>query len=516
MDTPVIRGGEPRFEAIFKAEPECVKVLDRSGRILQMNPAGLGILEARSSDEVIGRPMFDFVEPSQHDEVRKCFSKVLKRESVTCSFQVIGLHGGRHWMESHMVAMQVNGDPLEVLAVTRDVTREREAQQVLRSSQERLQQAQKMEALGTLAGGIAHDFNNILAAIIGYAELARMSIPAGNPAVEAITETLNAAGRATDLVRQILTFSRQKEHERKVIQVTPIVCEVGKLLRAALPASIEIHTIVAPGLPNVLADPSQIHQVLMNLGANAGHAMRRQGGVLEIVVGKILVTERTARANIGLNAGLYLRVVVRDTGEGMTPEVMQRMFEPFFTTKPPGEGTGLGLSVVHGIVKAHDGAISVTTQRGMGSSFEIYLPAVEDGAVSSGGGHEAPRGNGEKILYVDDEPALCRLVEQSLIRCGYRGVTSDDPVEALRMFIDDPTSFDGVITDFTMPKMSGLELAAQIRKIAPEMPIIITTGFTGSLDSEAMKLSGIDEVLAKPFTMQRLAEILHRALNRLA
>ncbi|HUS35590.1 MAG TPA: PAS domain S-box protein [Verrucomicrobiae bacterium] len=629
------RRGEPRFEAIFKAEPECVKVLDRNGRILQMNPAGLGILEAKTSDEVVGRPMFDFVEPSQTEEVKECFFKALKWEHVTCSFEVIGLHGARHWMESHMVAMQQpNGDPIEVLAVARDITREKETEAALRASEERfrllvensselmveltskgvfvyvnpafkpvlgyegtellgnnlrgwvhpedlplaarlfkggaasatfrfqhangawryvdararrfkdshghellavtmrdvtqrfeskavqstvetrLVQAQKMEALGTLAGGIAHDFNNILAAIIGYAELARLTIPHDNPAFDAVSETLRASSRATDLVRQILTFSRQQEHERKVIQVTPIVCEVGKLLRAALPASIEIHTIIAPALPNILADASQIHQVLMNLGANAAHAMRKQGGVLEMVVGRVILTDATARAGIGLNPGTYLRMVVRDTGEGMSPEVMQRMFEPFFTTKAAGEGTGLGLSVVHGIVKAHDGAISVTSDPANGSSFEIYFPAVEDRALNGTASPEIPMGRGEKILYVDDEEALCRLVEHSLGRCGYRGVTRSDPVEALRFFIEDPTSVSAVITDFTMPKMSGLELAAEIRKVAPETPVIITTGFTASFDLEAFKLSNVDDVLAKPFTMQRLAESLSRVVKR--
>jgi PAS domain S-box-containing protein len=624
---------EPRFEAIFKAEPECVKVLDRTGRILQMNPAGLDILEANSSDQVIGRPMFDFVVPSQHDEVRQCFSKVLRRESVTCAFEVIGLHGGRHLMESHMVAMQVNGDPLEVLAVTRDITKERRVEEALKASEERfrlivensndliaeltlegyfvyaspafkaalgfeprrivssnlrawvhpdelrlisklfetkgaattfrvqnakaewrwmeassrrfqdsnghervtlimrdvtqrieskaakaimearLQQAQKMEALGTLAGGIAHDFNNILAAIIGYAELAKMTVPEDHPAIEAIHEVLNASSRATDLVRQILTFSRQQEHERKVIQLTPIVCEVSKLLRAALPASIEIQTIIAQGLPNVLADPSQIHQVLMNLGTNAAHAMRKQGGVLEIVVGKVAVSEGSARTVIGLNPGNYLRLVVRDTGDGMAPEIMQRIFEPFFTTKPAGEGTGLGLSVVHGIVKAHDGAISVASKPGMGSSFEIFLPAVEEGEMNGVGGRDIPKGDGEKILYVDDEPALCRLVEHSLARCGYKGVTRADPVEALKLFLEDPFSFSAVITDFTMPKMSGLELVSEIHKVVPQLAVVITTGFTGSVDVEAVKLSGVVEVLAKPFTMQRLAECLHRVVK---
>jgi CheY-like chemotaxis protein len=198
----------------------------------------------------------------------------------------------------------------------------------------------------------------------------------------------------------------------------------------------------------------------------------------------------------------------------MTQDVMRRIFEPFFTTKPAGEGTGLGLSVVHGIVKTHDGAISVTSEPGKGASFEIYLPAVEEGMTSGGGGRDVPHGKGEKVLYLDDEPALCRLVEHSLNRCGYQGVSRCDPVEALKLFMEDPNSFDAVITDFTMPKMSGLEVVAEIRKVAPKLPVIVTTGFTGSLDAETLKISGVDEVLAKPFTMQRLAECLHRVLKR--
>jgi CheY-like chemotaxis protein len=197
----------------------------------------------------------------------------------------------------------------------------------------------------------------------------------------------------------------------------------------------------------------------------------------------------------------------------MAPEIMQRIFEPFFTTKPAGEGTGLGLSVVHGIVKAHDGAISVASKPGMGSSFEIFLPAVEEGEMNGVGGRDIPKGDGEKILYVDDEPALCRLVEHSLARCGYKGVTRADPVEALKLFLEDPFSFSAVITDFTMPKMSGLELVSEIHKVVPQLPVVITTGFTGSVDVEAVKLSGVVEVLAKPFTMQRLAECLHRVVK---
>jgi CheY-like chemotaxis protein len=341
-----------------------------------------------------------------------------------------------------------------------------------------------------------------------------MQIPAGGPGIEPLNESLRAATRATDLVKQILTFSRRKEHERRVIAITPIVFEVGKLLRAALPSSIEIRTSIAAGLPNILADASQIHQVLMNLGTNAAHAMRKQGGAIEIAVRTLVVKRIAPRAIAGLNPGTYLRMTIRDTGEGMSRETLQRIFEPFFTTKPAGEGTGLGLSVVHGIVKAHDGSISVASQPGMGTCFDVYFPAVDEGAINVNGAREVPMGNGEKVLYVDDEMALCRLVEHSLARCGYCGVTRDDPVEALRVFMEDPSGFAAVITDFTMPKMSGLELTMEIRKVSVKIPAIITTGFTGSLDLEPIKLSGVTEVLPKPFTMQRLAECLREALAR--
>jgi CheY-like chemotaxis protein len=291
------------------------------------------------------------------------------------------------------------------------------------------------------------------------------------------------------------------------------VLEVTKLLRAALPASIEIQTILPPGLPNVLADGGQIHQVLMNLGTNAAYAMRKEGGVLEIAISRVVVNEAAAQTAAGLNAGNYLRLILRDTGEGMPPQVLARIFEPFFTTKPEGQGTGLGLSVVHGIIKAHDGAISVRSEVGRGTRIEVFLPAIEDRVSSANGAAaEIPRGDGESILYVDDESALCRLVELSLMQCGYHGVAKSDPVEALRLFVESPGRFKVVITDFTMANMSGMDLVSRIREMSPSTPVVLTTGYTGNLDVPALNAAGVTEVLAKPFNRQTLAQCLHRVI----
>jgi PAS domain S-box-containing protein len=504
-----LRESEERFRLIVENCNDLVAELAHDGRFLYANPAFQRALGPEMSPIPMGN-IFERVFPDDLLQARKIFDTVGER----ARFRLRQAGGNWRWVEASGQPFRDSSGNECVALIARDVTQRVESDAAHAALEIRLQHAQKMESLGTLAGGIAHDFNNILAAIIGYVELARLTIPPENPALDALTETMKASARATDLVRQILTFSRQKEHERRVIPVGPVVREVSKLLRAALPSSIDIQTVVASGAPNVLADASQLHQALMNLGMNAAHAMRKDGGVLEIVVSRIVITDGSARAKIGLTSGLYLRIVVRDTGEGIATEVLPRIFEPFFTTKAVGEGTGLGLAVVHGIVKSHDGAISVTSQPGMGSSFEIYLPAVEDGVSIGPVPREVPRGHGEMVLYVDDEAALGRLVQQSLERTGYHGVVCTDPLIALKLFIEDPNRFAVVITDFTMPKMSGIEFISEVKKISTATKVIITTGFTGNLDFDALRGIGVDEVLSKPFTVQRLAECLQRALAK--
>jgi PAS domain S-box-containing protein len=340
-----------------------------------------------------------------------------------------------------------------------------------------LRQAQKMEALGTLAGGIAHDFNNILTAIGGNAELAALDAPADSPLAENVHEILKAHARARDLVRQILLFSRRQESSRQVVALEPVVDEALQLLRATVPPNIEIRTRVAPGLPRVRADGSQLHQVIMNLGTNAAYAMRERGGTLSVELDAITVDGAAAGLPPELEPGRYLRLAVADTGCGMSPEVRERLFEPFFTTKGQA-GTGLGLSVVHGIIREHGGAIAVTSAPGTGTEFDVYLPAEQADVVPASAGRSGVvRGAGQHVMYVDDEAQLCHVMERTLTRLGYRCTGFTDPAAALHEFRTAPHDFDAVITDLQMPGMSGLDVVRAVRAVRPDTPIAIASGY---------------------------------------
>jgi signal transduction histidine kinase/DNA-binding response OmpR family regulator len=383
------------------------------------------------------------------------------------------------------------------------------AEQTRARLESQLRQAQKMEAVGTLAGGIAHDFNNILTGILGNTELARFDLPENHPSHEALDELLRAAHRARDLVSQILTFSRQREQKRAVVQLWPVVCEVLKLLRASLPATIEINTHTAPQCPSVLADPSQIHQVVMNLCTNAAQAMSEKGGTLEVKQSAVDVDTDIATMNPQLRTGRYICLSVTDTGHGMDAVTLERIFEPFFTTKPPGQGTGLGLSVVHGIMQNHDGAITVYSEPGAGTTFNLYFPAVESEATSTPAALKSlPTGNGQHVLFVDDEAAVVQLGSSILIRAGYVVTGTTNPREALGLFMAAPEKFDLVITDLTMPRMTGTALSAELLRVRPDLPVILITGFASGMDDSKARELGIRALLHKPFSMHELAGVL--------
>ncbi len=386
-----------------------------------------------------------------------------------------------------------------------------------RKLEEQFRQAQKMEAIGTLAGGIAHDFNNILAAMNGYAELAKLAA-AGQPQLREYLDTIIKAGnRAVTLVRQILTFSRQHEQKREVIQLRSVVEESFKLLRATIPATIEFKITLAPDLLPIYADGSQIHQVLMNLGTNAWHAMRDRSGRLTVALENFTVDATMAETHTRLRAGRYVRLSISDTGCGMDRATVEHIFEPFFTTKTQGEGTGLGLAVVHGIMESHDGAITVYSEVGLGTSFHLYFPA-QVGSITVGASSEEPLplGGGKRILYVDDEEALALLGGKFLRQLGYVVDTATDPVEALALFRGQPEGFDLVVTDQAMPHMTGMDLAKFLLEIRPGLPIIVTTGHAPNLTPQIVQAAGVRALLPKPHTIQLLAMAVHRALTEKA
>jgi len=377
-----------------------------------------------------------------------------------------------------------------------------------------LQQAQKMEAIGTLAGGIAHDFNNILGAIIGYAELAKMKAPKESAVVADLNQVIKSGNRAADLVHQILTVSRRHKKERQPMQLKYIVKEVVKMLKATLPSTIEIKDVSGKDMGVINADPAQMHQVIMNLCTNAGHAMQENGGVLEVGIGDVQVgTEDSGSGYLDLPSGTYLRLVVSDTGYGIPRHVIDKIFDPYFTTKDTGEGTGLGLSVAQGIVKAHGGTITVYSEPGKETTFHVYLPLIlmEEREEKEPEG-PLPTGS-ERILFIDDEHALIEIGSQMLERLGYEVVTRQGSVEALELFRAEPDKFDLVITDMTMPHMTGDKLARELMKIRPDIPVILCTGHSKLVSEAKAKDMGIRAFVMKPILKRTLAEAVRKALD---
>ena len=392
----------------------------------------------------------------------------------------------------------------------KEIEKHRQAEKDKKRVEAQLLQAQKMEAIGTLAGGIAHDFNNILTSIIGYSELAKMRVLQGDDLTSDLDEIQQSGNRAKALVQQIVTVGRRQEQEQRPIQLRYIVKEALKLLRAALPSTIEIQEVIPRNAGIIHADPTQMHQVVMNLCTNAGQAMNETGGTLEVKLQNVSIT----KPKMDLKPGPYLRLTVRDTGDGMKPEVTERIFEPYFTTKEKGEGTGLGLSVVHGIVVTHGGAIMVKSKPGEGCSFHVYLPRTEQPEKTPETKAEEPLPTGtERILFVDDEPTLLDMVGQMLKQLGYEVVTIKESFEALELFRKEPDRFDLVITDMTMPKMTGIDLARKLLTVRPNIPIILCSGSIDQALKGKATAAGIREFMAKPISIRTVAKTARKVLD---
>lgn len=401
-----------------------------------------------------------------------------------------------------------------------EITERMEAQASARKLSRQLQQSQKMEAIGALAGGIAHDFNNILAIIMGNTDLAILNTKAkcGNcncPVNKNLAHILQASERAKELVRQILTFSRQQDDDKVVVQLGPVIMEALSFLRASLPQSIEIRTNIACQDALVLANVTQLHQIIMNLGTNALHAMRETGGILAVEVEPIEIEEFDKKSKkLLLAPGHYLLIKVCDNGCGMEQSVLDKIFDPYFTTKPLGQGTGMGLAVVHGIVKNHEGLITVYSEPGKGTSFIIYLPQlVENPSIQAQNiSKKIPMGT-ERILLVDDEPQVAKMQAELLESLGYTVSYETDPLRALQLLKANPTGYDLIFTDMTMPRMNGAALTQEMLVIRPEIPIILCTGFSELINEAKARSIGAKAFAMKPLVRKSIAEIVRNALN---
>jgi PAS domain S-box-containing protein len=402
------------------------------------------------------------------------------------------------------------GRTIKSYGANQDITERKQAERDRERLEQQVRQSQKLETIGTLAGGIAHDFNNILTPILGYADMALSNVKKDDALSSDLQEIFKGASRAKELVSQILTFSRQIERERRPLHLPLVVDDALKLLRPSIPTTIEIRKYIDPSCKKVLADPSQIHQVVVNLCTNAFQAMEETGGVLTLELVRVEVDPKTAKFHPGFKKGEYIRLKVSDTGPGMDPSTMARIFEPFFTTKPVGKGTGLGLSVVHGIVRGHQGDISVQSERGKGSTFQMYLPVMELKPAENPVDVRQVVGGDASILVVDDEPAVAGVVKRMLEQLGYAVDIQNSSVEALTTIREKSKKYDLVLTDLTMPNLTGLELAKGIRALRPELPVILMTGYGDAISDEAP--DGLN-IIGKPIVVRELVDIIHRVLK---
>ncbi len=511
------RSVEAHLRAAVESAPSGLLMTDASGRIVLVNRE-IERMFGYSREELLGRPIEMLVplrSRGAHPGFRAEFLGEPRVRAMGAGRDLFGVRkdGVEVPVEIGLTPVPTE-DGLFVLGAVVDISARKRLEEEQRILSDQLRQAQKLEAVGTLAGGIAHDFNNLLAAILGYAELIEQQA-APSPGIRRdAQEILKIAGRGKSLVERILAFSRRQEARREPLALDSVVREIQQLLRATLSADIELVVRSAPGLPLIHADSTSVHQVLMNLATNSAHAMPR-GGRLEVVAAPLYVRDSVARANPGLREGPYVMLEVRDSGYGMPPETIRRAFEPFFTTKPTGEGTGLGLAMVHGIMHDHEGAVQLESELGMGTVVRCLFPAIEDASAEAKLllTSAPPLGRGELVLLVDDEPSLLAVGRRRLEALGYNVRTAASPAEALSQLEDAHFRPAMLITDFSMPGMSGLELSATASRLRPQLPIVLLTGFIADIAPATLDAANVRVVLRKPITIMELAEACARMLG---
>jgi PAS domain S-box-containing protein len=497
-----------RLAAAVEQAAEGIAIASPEGQIEYANPA-FGRLTGRPTSQIIGKDTFEVLagDGRNPDLTRRLERFFREGENLTGHLGAVSAEGlGLELDIEGIPILSRSNAVIGYLAVLRDMTQQHKLDQQLR-------QGQKLEALGTLAGGIAHDFNNVLMPIVLNTEMALLNLPQESEIRPYLDLALAAAFRGKDMIKQIITFSRQKEQVRQPLRVVPLITEALHFLEHSLPKTIEVKRSIPDNLEDtILGDPSQVHQIIMNLLTNAVHSLREKGGVLEVSLAEENLDAEGTLPIPDLRPGKYLKLTVRDTGQGMTPEVLERVFDPFFTTKQPREGSGMGLSVVRGIAQILGGAVTASSEVGAGSTFDVYLPKARQPVLSTE--PEAAKiatGKG-RILVVDDEKVQLETYLNVLKRLGYEAEGETDSAQALARFRENPFSYDLIITDQMMPKISGLRLAEEMLRLRPGVPVLLCTGYSEVVDADQARAAGIKEFILKPFTVREIAAVVHRIL----
>ena len=502
-----LRESEERHREYIMNSPYGVFATDAQGRYLQVNPSACRIT-GYEERELLAMSISDLLFEDSRPQGLLHFQQLVDEGKSQGEMPFRPKSGEKRWWS--VTAVRLSGT--RFLGFCNDITDRKQAEKQRTHLQAHLQQAQKMETIGTLAGGIAHDFNNILGAILGYAEMAHEDSPAGSMLRHDIDQVVKASHRAKDLVKQILAFSHQTETVLIPIQPAIIVREAAKMLRSSLPSTIDIRQDIDVNAGPVLADPTQIHQIVMNLGTNAFHAMEESGGTLSIALEKKTLSEKDIVGKPGVQPGDFVQLSIGDTGTGIAPELLGKIFDPYFTTKEIGKGTGMGLSIIHGIVKSYGGCVSFQSRYGCGTVFQVLLPIMATEAVVEGKTAEIVELGNERILFIDDEEMLAEMGKSMLERLGYQVTVRSNSLEALATFENQPDMFDLVITDQTMPGMTGSDLARRMLQIRPGMPIILCTGYSSLISKEKASSLGIKGFAMKPLARNDITAIIRKVL----